>query len=389
MINKKIINVDASFIISIFFLSIILFYPEGLILESFYAPGDETTYKSLAIKIVEKKIYAEDFDNLRSWRPPGYPFYLSLFYFTFGDFGFRIIPYANFALYIVSYYFIFRSIKLFFKETESFLICLIVFLFHFNKFNQVLVINYSETLFFFFLSSFFYLFVRSLLKKKHKSIILSFFILGLSYMVRGPSLPLGITIIIFFSFFQKTFSKKIIFLSLFFFLVPSIYWMTRNYYILGFGPHMYTANYILIYYGLFDFLDSGKIDELSRGLDDLGKINTYKPLIIEKIKADYVGAIILFVKKFLRHFYYHNTYLAFLFMVFSSCWLYFNNSKKIWSSLYEKKAKLFLLCLIISIIFLLITSVAQFSWRYSLVPSIFFLLFSNCLFVILFNTYKK
>jgi hypothetical protein len=382
--DKNNISIDILFIISIFILSLLLFYPKGLILESFYAPGDEMTYKNLAIKLVKEKIYAESFDNLRSWRPPGYPFYLSIFYFGFGDYGFKIVPYANLILYILSFYLLFRLTYLYFEKLESYLICLIVFLFHFNKFNEVLIINYSETLFFFLLTSFLYLFIRSLLRNNNKGILMSFFILGISYMVRGPSLPLGIIILFFFCVFQKTFSKKIICASIFLFLLPYIMWIVRNYYILGFGPHMYTANYIISYYGLFDILDSQKIDELGRGLDDLGKVNLYKSLILNKIKANYIGTIFFFIKKFIKHLYYHNTYLILFILILSTLGLYLKDQKNFFIFICLKKTQFFLICLIISIIFLMIASIAQFSWRYSLIPSIFFLLFTNYIIKILF-----
>jgi hypothetical protein len=375
MSRMKLLKFDILFVLIIFTVSIFLFYPKGLILENFYGSGDETTYKKLAIKLVTEKIYAEDFDNLRSWRPPGYPFYLSFFYFFFGDIGFKIVPYINFIFYNISFYILFNISNLFFKKNYSFIFVLTAFLFNFYKFNEILVINYSETLYFFLICFFLFFLLRSFLKKEKFSFILSFFILGISCMVRGPSLPFGIILIFFILFFDKTFSKKIILLSFFLFLIPSVTWIVRNYYILGFGPHLYTANYILLYYGLFNLLDAGKIDEMVRGLDDLEKINTLKPLILQTIQEDYIGTLVHFFRKVIKHIYYHNTYITSFILLFFLIYTYFKDKKNLHSLINSKYVKIFYLCICFSIIFIMINSLAQFSWRHSLIPSIIKILF--------------
>lgn len=366
---------DIIFLLTIFTLSIFLFYPDGFNFEMFYGPGDETTYKSLAIRLVEEQIYAENFDNLRSWRPPGYPFYLSIFYFFFGEFGFKIVPYVNFSLYIFSFYLIFITTNFFFSKKISFYIVLIIYLLHFNKFNSVLVINYSEVLFFFLVSLFLFLIVKSYFLKKNIYLILSFFVLSLSYMVRGPTLPLGIIILFLLFLLKNDLTRKHLTFCFILFLIPCCIWMVRNYYILGFGPHLYTANYILIYYGLFDVLDANKIDEMVRGLDDLGKVQALKPMIIEKISDNYFEFISHYLKKILKHFYYHNTYIFSSLLVIFSFYGFFFKRKTFLILIKERFLKIFLIGLLISLIFIMISSMAQFSWRYSLIPSSFKLLF--------------
>ena len=47
----------------------------------FFMPGDPLTWKNLAITLYENNIYKEEFpedEPFRSWRTPGYPFYLTL-----------------------------------------------------------------------------------------------------------------------------------------------------------------------------------------------------------------------------------------------------------------------------------------------------------------------
>lgn len=372
---------EISFFIIISLISFIFFYPDGIVLENFYRPGDETTYKNLAIKLVDQNIYAENFDNLRSWRPPGYAFYLAIFYFFFGDYGFKIIPYLNFFLYIVSFSLIFKIANIFVDKKVTFITSFITYIFHFYKFNEVLIINYSETLYFFLICSFLYIFLLSFKKSNHLIFIISFIILSLSYMVRGPTLPLGIVILISSYFFQKTFSKKILFFSLLIFLIPCISWMIRNYFILGFGPHLYTANYILVYYGLFDFLEAHKIDEMVRGLDDLGKVNALKVLIIEKIQNDFLGSIFHFFKKVVKHIYYHNTVISSFILLTLGILSYLKKKKLLLEFLKNKNSKLLVMAILISIIFIMINSMAQFSWRYSLIPSVFKLLFESLLII--------
>ena len=383
----KILKFDILFILSILTISILLFYPKGLILENFYGPGDETTYKKLAIKLATEKIYAEDFDNLRSWRPPGYPFYLSVFYFFFGENGFKIVPYINFIFYNISFYILFNISNLFFKKKNSFFFVLAAFLFNCYKFNKILIINYSETLYFFLICLFLFFLLRSFLKKKKFSFILSFLILGISYMVRGPSLAFGIILIFFIFFFDKTFSKKIILLSFFVFLIPAVTWVVRNYYVLGFGPHLYTANYILFYYGLFNFLEAEKIDEMVKGLDDLGKINALKPLIFQKIQEDYIGTLIHFFRKIIKHIYYHNTYITSLMLLNFLIYAYFKDKNNFYNFINSKYVKIVFLCICFSIIFIMINSLAQFSWRHSLIPSIIKILFEVFL-IFFFIKYK-
>lgn len=373
------------FLLLIFVISFLFFYPNGFILENFYKPGDETTYKNLAIKLVDQKIYAEDFDNLRSWRPPGYAFYLSIFYFLFGENGFKIVPFINYFFYLISYFLIFKVCKFFFNYKESFIISFTVFIFHAYKFNQVLVINYSETLFFFLTSFFLFFFLKSFLNKKKSLFILSFIILSLSYMVRGPTLPLGIIIFIFLFLFQKNFSKKFVLFCLIVFLTPAIIWIIRNFYVLGFGPHLYTANYMLIYYGLFDYLEAHKIDDMIRGLDDLGKVNKLKPLIIQKIQNDPFGSLFHYLKKIIKHFYYHNTYFFTVTLVIFSIFGYFKNKKKLLELLIDENSILFVFGVLISIGFIMVSSMAQFSWRYSLIPSIYKLLFEFLLIMYFIN----
>ena len=375
MIRDENCKFDIFFLLIIFTISIALFYPNGFNFEIFYRPGDETTYKNLAIKLVEEKIYAENFDNLRSWRPPGYPFYLSIFYFFFGEFGFKLVPFVNFALYIFSFYLIFITTNFFFKKKISFYIVLIIYLLHFKKFNSVLTVNYSEVVFFFLISLFFFLIIKSYLFNNRFYLIFSFLVLSLSYMVRGPTLPLGIVILFLLFFFKNEFPKKIVVYCFVLFLMPCIIWMIRNYYILGFGPHLYTANYILIYYGLFDVLDAYKIDEMVRGLDDLGKVQALKPMIIEKISDNYIGFIAHYIKKMIKHIYYHNTYIFSFILVFFSIYGFFLKRNIFIDLINERLIQIFLIGLFISLIFIMISSMAQFSWRYSLIPSSFKSLF--------------
>jgi len=385
MQTKNLQYYEIFFILLISFISIIFFYPDGVNLENFYAPGDELTYKNLAIKLIDQRTFGENFDNLRSWRPPGYAVYLGIFYFFFGDNGFKIIPYLNFFLYIVSFYFIFKISNIFFNKKISFIVSFVVYLFHFYKFNQVLIINYSETLFFFLTSSFLLIFLLGYKKMNNLYLVTSFIILSLSYMVRGPSLPLGIIVLLFLFLFQKSFSKKILIFSLIIFLIPCILWMIRNYYILGFGPHLYTANYMLIYYGLFDYLEAHKIDAMIRGLDDLGRVNTLKPLIIEKIQNDPFGSLFHFLKKIIKHFYYHNTYFFTVTLVIFSIFGYFKNKKKLLELLIDENSILLVFGVFISIGFIMVSSMVQFSWRYSLIPSIYKLLFEFLLIMYFIN----
>ena len=326
---------------------------------------------------------------MRSWRPPGYPFYLSLFYLIGGIDGFNLVPYVNFIIYLLSFYLLFSLSNFFFRQVDSYCIVLVVYLFHSNKFNQLIVVNYSESLFFFLSTCFLFLFVKSIKQNNKFYFIFSFFILGISYMVRGPSLPLGIVIFLFLFLFQKKFSTKIIFTSLTIFLLPCIIWIIRNYYVLGFGPHLYTANYILIYYGLFDYLEAHKIDALVRGLDDLGKVTKLKSLIIEKISSDYLGTVIIFLKKFLRIFYYHNTYISSFLLIILLIQAYNKNRKEFTNYLNSKIEKIFFTYFFICILYFFISCLAQSSWRYSLIPSIYKQLFEIFLILNLIKTNKN
>ena len=61
-------------------------------------PGDPMTWKNLAIKLFKLNIFIEEFpeeEPFRSWRTPGYSFYLSML-MHFGIFNVYVVFYEYF-----------------------------------------------------------------------------------------------------------------------------------------------------------------------------------------------------------------------------------------------------------------------------------------------------
>lgn len=133
--------------------------------ELFFEPGDPLTHYNLAIKLYEKSIFQEDFPEnfqLRSWRTPGYPFFLYLLKYI------NILTpwvafYFNIFFLIISFYLIYKIIKIFIHNNEySILIFFYCFISHIDALAKLCQKGMNECLYLFFLSLAVYL----ILKKK-------------------------------------------------------------------------------------------------------------------------------------------------------------------------------------------------------------------------------
>ena len=238
----------------------------GFDYNNFFMPGDPLTWKNLAITLYENNIFKEEFpedEPFRSWRTPGYPFYLSLL-MHLGIFNIYFIFLMNIFFLLSSLLFIFLIGKKFLKNSQTiFFIILYCLITHINTISEIVQQNLNESLYFFLLS----LSVYFILNKNNYISSLGYLILGLSVLVRTTVLPLIIFFLILLVIYCLFKKKNLIKIKYFLFLVPAIFWMLRNSTIFGEFGYFIGSNSDHLLLGTFKFVDWQFIDNLYNNLN--------------------------------------------------------------------------------------------------------------------------
>ena len=130
----------------------------------FFISGDPLSWKKLAITIYENNIFQEGFpedEPFRSWRTPGYPFYLSLL-MHLGIFNIYFVFFMNIFFLLLSLFFIFLIGKKFLKNAQTiYLIILYCVITHISTISEIVQQNLNESLYFFY---YLYQFILCLIK---------------------------------------------------------------------------------------------------------------------------------------------------------------------------------------------------------------------------------
>jgi len=373
--NKEKDSFGAVIILSIIFLTIIYKCFFGFKPELFFEPGDPLTHYNLAIKLYEKNIFQEDFPEnfeLRSWRTPGYPFFLYLLKYIN-----ILTPLVAFCFNIffltISFYVIFKIIKIFiYNNKYSILIFAYCFVTHIDALAKLSQKGMNECLYLFFLSIAAYL----ILKKKYFSFF-GFFILGCSVLIRTTILPVMELLLLFIvikSFYLKKNQIRIEYIIAF---VPMLLWLIRNYYIFNKFGYFIGANSIHLLIGTYKTINWPLIDNMfiDQAKEYAKLSNQPYELIIAKLRFDY-GLERIFANPFNYFFLRLETILRHLLsnfaiipvaLLFLS--LVFNKIKKS-IQIIKKNEKLFIFTLI-AVIFVCLNSITFYVPRYGVIPSLY------------------
>lgn len=345
--------------------------------------GDGLTYKNLALQLLNHFEYIEE-NTLRSWRPPGYSFFLFIIFSIFGPDTIIPIMIINNFLILLSFCLLNSYLKLL-KINDCEILTFLSFLYFFYLFNTLLLQNWSEMLYFFFICSFIYVFMSGLLNN-NKLIIFSFFILGMSALIRTPSLLFGI-FFWFFIFFRFEITFKIKIICLFFFVIPILFWLLRNFYVLEYFPHTFTANYYNFFAGIQDFVDWEKIGSIvNQETNDIVLSDILKKNILVSLQNNFDEFIYVRIKNIIRYYFFS---LAFIFSIlaFTSSLVYilvFDFKS------YFKMNKILLISFIFSNLYLIIICLAFYAPRFGNIPLFFINFFQICiLFACVKKIYKK
>lgn len=335
----------------------------------FFTPGDPLSWKKLAIKLYELNIFAEGFpenDPFRSWRTPGYPFYLSLL-MHLGIFNIYFIFLMNIFFLLLSLLFIFLIGKKFLKNSQTiFFIILYCLTTHINTISEIVQQNLNESLYFFLLS----LSVYFILNKNNYISSLGYLILGLSVLVRTTALPLIFFLLILLVIYCLFKKKNLIKIKYFLVLVPAIFWMLRNSTIFGEFGYFIGSNSDHLLLGTFKFVDWQFIDNLYNNLNtenrtfEVVRSEMRMKLALSRIIDNPIQYFLFRVDVILRHLYDHYAILPLAMLTF----IFFKKKKD--KNLFQKN-KLILFLIFISIVFLLIHSITIYNPRYGVISSFY------------------
>ena len=375
---------DKEFICKIFILSIIFlitiykcFFEFKI--QLFFGPGDAETYYNLAIKMYEKNIFQEDFpisNEFRSWRTPGYPFFLYLLRYI-NILNSTAAFYFNIFFLITSFLFVFLIIKKFIiNETNCILILIYSIVTHIDGLAYLAQRGVNECLYLFFLTFSIYLI---LVKKKFLQ-TLGFLILGLAVLIRTTILPLMILLLlcaVVKSFYLKKNLIKFKYLLAF---LPAILWMVRNYFIFNEFGFFIGSNSDHLLLGTYKKIDWEYID----GLYNNAK-SSVMPFEILRAKMRFdegiarifnspINYVFLKLEVILRHLLTNFAIIPLLLVTK----LIIENNKKIFGII-KANQKLYTM-LIICLLFMCINSITHFVPRYGIIASF---LLSNFLLITL------
>ena len=345
----------------------------------FFMPGDPLTWKNLAITLYENNIYKEEFpedEPFRSWRTPGYPFYLS-FLMHLGIFNIYFVFLMNIFFLLLSLFFIFLIGKKFLKNSQTiFFIILYCLITHINTISEIVQQNLNESLYFFLLS----LSVYFTLNKNNYISSLGYLILGLSVLVRTTVLPLIIFFLILLVIYCLYKKKNLIRIKYLLVLIPAIFWMLRNSIIFGEFGYFIGANADHLLLGTFKYVDWQFIDNAYNNLItenrafEVVRSEMRMKLALSKIIDNPIKYLLYRVDVILRHLYDHYAILPLTMLT-----LIFYKKKINKNFLIKNKSILFFI--FISFIFLLINSITIYTPRYGVISS-FYLSFFLWIFIL-------
>ena len=288
--------------------------------------SDGLTYKKLALGLLDSFEYIEE-NDLRSWRPPGYSFLLAIIFFLFGQDTVLPILILN-NLFILASFFLLNNFLKLLEIDRSETLMIISFIFFIYLFKNLLIQNWSEMFYFFLICLFIYTFTLGHISNNYKLIIFSFLILGISALIRTPSLIFGIFFwIIFFFKSSLDFKQKLIWLS--FFLIPTFLWIIRNIYILDYFPHTFTANYYNFFAGIEDYIDWQKINYLTKvQANDVELTSILKKNIFVSLQNNFNEFLFVRIKNIMRYYYFSSTYIfSFLTLISTVIYIFIFNLK--------------------------------------------------------------
>ena len=341
----------------------------GFDYNSFFMPGDPMTWKNLAIKLFKLNIFIEEFpeeEPFRSWRTPGYSFYLSML-MHLGIFNVYVVFFMNIFFLLLSLLLISLIGKKFFKNTQiTYLIILYCIITHISTISEIVQQNLNESLYFFLLS----LSIYFVLSKNNYVSSLGYLILGLSILVRTTVLPLIISLLILLILYCLFKKKNLIKIKYFLVFVPTIFWMIRNSTIFGEFGYFIGSNSDHLLLGTFKFVDWQFIDNLYNNLNtqnrpfEILRSEMRMNFALSRIIDNPIQYFLFRVDVILRHLYDHYAILPLSILTF----IFFK--KKIDKNLYLKN-KLVLIFIFISIMFLLIHSLSIYNPRYGVISSFY------------------
>lgn len=346
----------------------------GFKADLFFEPGDPLAWKNLAIQIYEKGVFQEPFPKdqpFRSWRTPGYAFYLSILKYL-NILNFFFVFFMNILFLTAGFLLAYLISKNFIKNKNIiYIIIIYCVITHIGTLSAIAQKNMNECLYFFMISGSIYL----ILSKNNWLNTIGFFILGLSVLVRSTILPLMFLLFIFLVIISLYLKKNLIKIKYTLILIPLILWLIRNYLIFNEFGFFIGSNSDHLLLGTFKEVDWNFIDNVYNNVHN--KIKSFEilrselrmKLAISRILENPFQYIIIKLDVIIRHLFDHFAIIP-LTLLFSK--ILFLNKKL----LFLKTNKIILILTILSILFLLINSITIYNPRYGVIASFYLSLFS-------------
>ena len=357
--------------------------------------GDGLTYKELSDKLFYEFKYYENFPAeypFRAWRTPGYPFFLFVLKFFKIESANQLFILNQ--IFLISTYFLFLKLTFLINKNNeiiNIILILILYVCHINTLFQYYIHNHNEPFYIFLITAGVYLIILSINKKKELLLIIGLLILSYSCLVRTPTLLLttaSLTILFILSIFKIiNFSyKKILFYFLIFYIFPLI-WIIRNYYILDYFPFFLGSQSTHLLLGTYRYIDwiyhdTFAFDRINEFKD---KFEVIRPSLIKEAAMIrifdnplyYINTRIMNILKYLinNQSFFSLTILLILFLRKINLVKKFKNFLKIDNNF------LIIFGLLISILFIVEMSITFHVPRYGVIPSMFFMFFSNLLII--------
>lgn len=214
--------------------------------------SDPVEYKNLSESIISSGSFSINGDNLEVFRTPGYPTYLAITKFLFGNYWvsifFQILLTISTSLLI---YLIFsKYVSNYFRFVPSILLLIEPSIFIYS------LIGYSDILFLFLFTLFIYL----LINKTNNNTVLCFagIILALATYTRTISIFFIVPSIIFIIFSSDRDNTKLliknILVLLFSFILVLFPWMMRNYNLFNHFTFSSLSGYNMVHYNIPEFI---------------------------------------------------------------------------------------------------------------------------------------
>jgi hypothetical protein len=163
---------------------------------------------------------------------------------------------------------------------------------------------------------------------------------------------------------------------LFFFLIPTFFWIIRNIYTLDYFPHTFTANYYNFLAGIQDYIDWQKITSITKSkTNDIELTIILKKNILISLQNNFDEFLFVRIKNILRYYYFSSTYIVSIFaLILISINIFISNIKD-----FIRLNHKIILNLFFSNLYLIIISLAFYSPRFGYIPLFFINLFQVCI----------